>query len=69
VPLEVHSSAPLLDNALDLALSVSRTVYDSLYLALALSLGCPLVTADERLVNALQPTSLGSQLLAVKTIQ
>lgn len=38
--------------ALSLAVAYKRTVYDMLYVALAEREGCPLITADERLVNA-----------------
>jgi predicted nucleic acid-binding protein len=67
--LEVHPSRPLFEAALDLALRVSRTAYDGLYLALALALDCQFVTADERLVNALLPTSFGRQALLVQNIR
>ncbi len=46
------SSADLLDAAYRLAVKCQRTVYDSLYLALCVREGCPFVTADEKLVNA-----------------
>lgn len=55
-PTAVYASGPLLPAALDLALASGRTVYDSLYLALSLSLGCALVTADEKLRNGLRGT-------------
>jgi predicted nucleic acid-binding protein len=42
----------LLDDALNLAIDYGRTVYDSLFVALAIREGCQLITADERLVNA-----------------
>lgn len=42
----------LLPAALKLAMLHGRTVYDSIYLVLAIQLGCPFVTADERLANA-----------------
>jgi predicted nucleic acid-binding protein len=43
----------LLENALSIALRFDRAAYDSLYVALALSTDSTLVTADERLANAL----------------
>jgi predicted nucleic acid-binding protein len=47
-------SLGLLDGAFSLALQHNRSFYDSLYLALAIREGCRLVTADERLYNALR---------------
>ncbi|MBC7226388.1 MAG: type II toxin-antitoxin system VapC family toxin [Thermoflexales bacterium] len=38
----------------EVAITHTRTVYDSLYLALSLREQCPYVTADERLINAVQ---------------
>ena len=46
------SSAGLIVRALRVALQSGRTVYDCLYLALAEAYGIQLVTADQRLVNA-----------------
>jgi predicted nucleic acid-binding protein len=42
----------LLGDAVRIAVRFERTVYDSLYLALALATDRPFVTADERLANA-----------------
>jgi len=47
------SSLDLVREALELALSHGRTVYDSLYVALAMESRSELITADERLANAL----------------
>jgi predicted nucleic acid-binding protein len=47
------STAILVEDALRLAFENQRTVYDTLYVALALNLPAELVTADERLANAL----------------
>ncbi|SRR6266496_4826565 len=43
----------LLEDALEIALTFDRSVYDSLYLALAITSKMQFVTADERLANAL----------------
>jgi predicted nucleic acid-binding protein len=50
------ATAPSIDivpQALDLAISYGRTVYDSLYVALAIQSKSEMITADERLANAL----------------
>src|SRR5437762_6576395 len=44
---------PLLDSALDKAIIYGRSVYDSIYVALALDSGAKLVTADEKLLTAI----------------
>ena len=52
-PLTAFSSRLVLGGALEIAFGTGRSVYDSVYLALAVALECPLATADERLANAL----------------
>ncbi len=47
------SSLTLLDLAFGIATTFGRTVYDSLYVALAVESKGQLITADERLANAL----------------
>jgi predicted nucleic acid-binding protein len=47
-------STPLASEALDIAARYQCSFYDSLYVALALQQQCRVVTADERLFNALQ---------------
>jgi predicted nucleic acid-binding protein len=55
-PLTRHPDRDLVPAALAVAVETGRTVYDSVYLALADRLGCRLVTADERFRNALLGT-------------
>ena len=50
---KTEPTKPLLPEALKIATRFQRTVCDSVYVALAIASRCPLVTADERLVNAL----------------
>jgi predicted nucleic acid-binding protein len=47
------ASAKLLPEALPIAFNYGRAVYDCLYVALAVQSGAQLLTADERLANAL----------------
>jgi predicted nucleic acid-binding protein len=51
--MSTSSSAPLLKDAFSIAATFDRTVYDCIYVALALACGRPFMTADERLANAL----------------
>ena len=67
VPLFTHRSFPNLVAALELALAHKRTVYDAYYVALSVDLDCPFITADEKLVNALQPT-FGDQVRLVRSL-
>jgi predicted nucleic acid-binding protein len=56
LPLTRHPEPPLLTAAFDLADRTRRSVYDCLYLALAIQLGGRMVTADMRLLNSLAGT-------------
>lgn len=60
LPVMRHPESPLLAAALDLADKTQRTVYDCLYLALAQQLGGVMMTADQRLANALAATPLAA---------
>ena len=56
LPLTRHPESSLLALAFDLADRTRRTVYDCLYLALAVQLGGRMLTADQRLYNSLSAT-------------
>lgn len=52
-PVTLHECGPLLIPAFRIAVQHDRTIYDSLYVALAEREGATLVTDDRRLVNSL----------------
>ena len=58
LPLGYYYTSGLLVDALQIALTTKRAVYDSLYLALAVSQDCQLMTDDRKLYKSLQSTSL-----------
>ena len=58
LPLGIRASADLIPDALELAIQFDRTVYDSLYVALAVKTNSVMLSGDRRLVNALADTPL-----------
>jgi predicted nucleic acid-binding protein len=50
--IETMSTTNLIDTALEIAITYQRTMYDSIYVALAKQQETYLVTADEKLANA-----------------
>ncbi|MDX1947335.1 MAG: type II toxin-antitoxin system VapC family toxin [Pirellulaceae bacterium] len=56
LPVARHDELPLLSVAFDLAVHTQRTVYDCLYLALAVKIRGQMLTADERLCNSIATT-------------
>jgi predicted nucleic acid-binding protein len=64
-PFHISPSSLLFEPALEIAFDTGRTVYDSCYVALAMLMQYPLVTADQRLFNALQMTDYAPHLVWV----
>lgn len=67
-PVRTTPSILLINAALDIATRCNRTVYDSLYLALAMSQRCRLVTADRRLYDGLKRSPLAPALSWVEDV-
>jgi predicted nucleic acid-binding protein len=65
LPLQVTPTGELADVALQLAVRTGRTVYDCVYLALAVRTNSVLVTADKRLVNALAGSPLAKHVAGI----
>lgn len=55
----------LVEETAEIAISLRRSYYDSVYLALAKVSGARMVTADEKLCNALQGTSLADTVMFI----
>lgn len=60
MPIQFTVSQHLIEPALRIAIETNRTVYDSLYVALAVQADTRLLTADERLANSLLATRYAS---------
>ena len=61
LPIDAVPITDLLERAMEIAVTVQRTVYDSLYLVLAIERDCPFITGDRRLANALARGPLASR--------
>jgi predicted nucleic acid-binding protein len=68
VPLEIYDSQPLTPAALEIAMQTDRTLYDSLYLALAVLRQCSMVTADSKLLNALANTDFADSIISLEAL-
>lgn len=69
LPLRIYSSFDLMADALALAIRFERSVYDSLYLALAVRSKSCMITADKRLANALANTPVAKHVLWIGDVQ
>jgi predicted nucleic acid-binding protein len=65
VPIVTYSGFELVNSAIILAGATGRTVYDCLYLALAIRENVPLLTGDERLANAVKSGPFGKRIVFV----
>jgi predicted nucleic acid-binding protein len=68
LPLTRHADTSLVAAAFDIADRTGRTVYDCMYVALAVQLGGKMVTADDRLVNSLASTPWAAFVMRLKDV-
>ena len=68
LPMEIHRFHSLLDLAYDTAVETRQSIYDCLYLALAISLHGRVVTADRRFWQGIARTPLAPHILWVEQI-
>ncbi len=67
-PMQIESAAALLPAAWEIAVRHDRSVYDGVYLALAVALDAQLVTADRRLARALGGSALEERVVSVDSL-
>ncbi|HVQ37139.1 MAG TPA: type II toxin-antitoxin system VapC family toxin [Pyrinomonadaceae bacterium] len=60
--VQIIPSSSLLEPAFEIATAYDRTVYDAMYMSLAVAHSCRLLTADRRLFNSLVQTRLAGNL-------
>jgi predicted nucleic acid-binding protein len=66
--LQICPSFPLMAMALEVAVRAEQAVYDCIYLVLAVTNECQMVTADERFYNALSTDVLFSHLCWIENL-
>lgn len=64
-PVDVKSSSDLAQQAVSLSLREGIGLYDAFYLTLGMQAGCPVVTADPRLMELLRNTPFDQHVLWV----
>jgi predicted nucleic acid-binding protein len=65
-PIALQPSTQLIADAFLIAADLDRSVYDSLYLALAMATDAPFVTADRKLRNAIAGTPVGEHVVWIE---
>ncbi len=68
-PLQTYSSKFLLNSAWQIAQQSRSSIYDSLYLALAINRDCSLVTADRKFYDSMIKKPFGSKIIWVEDIK
>ena len=63
--LRIVPMFPLIDEASRIAVTWRRSFYDSIYLALAVACNGRMVTADEKLYNALKDTPMAERMVMI----
>lgn len=65
-PLRLMPPSELISSALDLAMALGLTLYDSLYLALAIAANAKLVTADSEIVKLAERSPFFQQIVLLQ---
>ncbi len=62
VPLQIHSAQSLIESAFEIAHGLERSIYDSVYLSLAVINECRMITADKKFYIVLKKSSLADHI-------
>jgi predicted nucleic acid-binding protein len=68
IPFQWHRDKPLIASAIDIANQTARSLYDCLYLSLAIKIQGQMVTADRKFYDALQPTAFTDKVLWIEDV-
>lgn len=68
-PITIHPLIPLLDSAFIIATQTRQTMYDSLYVALAMLLKGQMVTADRRLFDGVANSPFGKHVTWIDEVE
>jgi len=68
LPWQIYSSLSLMPMALEIAVRVDQAVYDCVYLALAVTNQCQMVTADKKFYNAIFKDVLSTHLCWIENL-
>lgn len=63
-----HPDKPLIATAIDIANQTARSLYDCLYLSLAVKIQGQMVTADRKFYDALQPTAFIDKVVWIEDV-
>ena len=68
LPFNFHDSIQLLDSAYEIAIKTGSSLYDCVYISLAILLDCQMVTSDKRLVDNIANTALNKYILWIEDV-
>lgn len=66
IPLEAYSAQPLMAQAFSFSGRWACSVYDAVYLALADRQACPMVTCDDKFIQAMQGSEISERILSLQ---
>jgi predicted nucleic acid-binding protein len=69
LPVNYHDENQLIDSAYEIAITTGSSLYDCIYIALAILLDCQMVTSDKRLVDNITNTPFNKHILWIEDVE